>query len=263
MSLSIKIQARVFKEIVDSIELTYNFSDSIFLRALRLRKKGKKGAKLTVSETEKSLNVDEEQFKDMYYPGNYKITNNNMSLIVMPKEIKDCFHSQFVVDVYLVKTKQFLSLKRDIANPFMIRDTDSNPIHFSATGSYCDCEQKNPIVVISKSPKAQGDFKADSITEQIRCFVITKFSNYLAKTRIANLDPAVNLNEFSEELTTSIKEEFSENGITVSKISVESISMNDILYVEHSKCSRIGVVGNMTTYSQIHFVDPYKVEEKN
>jgi membrane protease subunit (stomatin/prohibitin family) len=65
----------------------------------------------------------------------------------------------------------------------------------------------------------------DNAAKQLHNFVISKFTNYLAESKIAALDLAANLNEFSSELTFALKNYFSEYGIELISFLVENISL--------------------------------------
>ena len=263
MNLFNKIKQKAFNEFIDIIEWTDNTSDTMIWRFPRYQAEIKNGAQLTVRETQVAVLVNEGQFADVYQPGRYQLTTQNMPILTTLKGWKYGFNSPFKVDVYFVNTKQFLNLRWGTANPIMLRDPEFGPIRMRAFGSYCFRVENDPIVFIRNVAGTDGNFTTESIIEQLRNFVITKFTDYLAESKIAALDLASNLNEFSSELHAALKEDFSEYGIELTKFLVENISLPEAVEAALDKRTSMGVIGNMTTYTQMQFADSLKDAANN
>jgi membrane protease subunit (stomatin/prohibitin family) len=108
-----------------------------------------------------------------------------------------------------------------------------------------------------------GEFTTDSVSEQLRNFVITKFTDHLAESKIAALDLAANLNEFSSALTASLKDDFAEYGIELTKFFVENISLPEAVEQALDRRTSMGVIGNMAAYTQMQFADSLKAGAEN
>jgi membrane protease subunit (stomatin/prohibitin family) len=263
MSLFKKIKQKAFSEFIDIIEWTDDTADTMIWRFPRYQAEIKNGAQLTVRETQVAVLVNEGQFADVYQPGRYELNTSNMPILTTLKGWKYGFNSPFKVDVYFVNTKQFLNLRWGTANPIMMRDPEFGPIRMRAFGSYCFRVEPNPIKFIRNVAGTDGNFTTESITEQLRNFVITKFTDYLAESKIAALDLAANLNEFSSELLIALKDDFSEYGIELTKFLVENISLPEAVEEALDKRTSMGVIGNMTTYTQMQFADSLKDAANN
>lgn len=263
MSLFNKIKQKAFSEFIDIIEWTDDTADTMIWRFPRYHAEIKNNAQLTVRETQVAVLVNEGQFADVFQPGRYQLTTSNMPILTTLKGWKYGFNSPFKVDVYFVNTKQFLNLRWGTANPIMMRDPEFGPIRIRAFGSYCFRVEPDPIKFIRNVAGTDGNFTTDSVTEQLRNFVITKFTDYLAESKIAALDLAANLNEFSSELTIALKHDFSEYGIELTKFLVENISLPEAVEEALDKRTSMGVIGNMTTYTQMQFADSLKDAANN
>ena len=197
-------------EFIDIIEWTDNTSDTMIWRFPRYQAEIKNGAQLTVRESQVAILVNEGQFADIYQPGRHVLSTNNMPILSTIMGWKYGFNSPFKVDVYFVNTKQFINIKWGTANPIMLRDPEFGPIRMRAFGSYCFRVNADPRKFITNVAGTSGSFTAEAITEQLRNFVITKFTDYLGESKIAALDLASNLNEFSADLTEGLKPDFEE-----------------------------------------------------
>ena len=263
MSLFSTIKQKAFSEFIDIIEWTDDTADTMIWRFPRYQAEIKNGAQLTVRETQVAVLVNEGQFADVYQPGRYELTTSNMPILTTLKGWKYGFNSPFKVDVYFVNTKQFLNLRWGTANPIMMRDPEFGPIRMRAFGSYCFRVEPDPIKFIRNVAGTDGNFTTEGVTEQLRNFVITKFTDYLAESKIAALDLASNLNEFSNELTIALKNDFSEYGIELTKFLIENISLPEAVEEALDKRTSMGVIGNMTTYTQMQFADSLKDAANN
>ena len=263
MNLFNIIKQKSFSDIIDIIEWTDNSVDTLVWRFPHFKAAIKNGALLTVRETQTAVLVDKGEFADVYQPGQYELTTKNMPILTSLKGWKHGFKSAFKVDVYFVNTKQFVNMRWGTANPIMMRDPEFGPIRIRVFGSYCFRVEHNPIVFIRNVAGTDGNFSNESITEQLRNFVIAKFTDYLAESKIAALDLASNLNEFSSELLIALKNNFSEYGIELTNFLVDNISLPAVIEASLDSRTSTSVIGNMTTYTQMLFDDSSKDTKTN
>lgn len=263
MALFNKIKQKAFGEFIDIIEWTDDTSDTMIWRFPRYNSEIKNGAQLTVRETQVAVLVNEGQFADVFQPGRHELTTSNMPILTTIRGWKYGFNSPFKVDVYFVNTKQFLNQRWGTANPIMMRDPEFGPIRLRAFGSYNFRVQEDPIPFIKNVAGTSGEFTTEGISEQLRNFVITKFTDYLGESKIAALDLAANMNEFSQELTIGLKDDFAEYGIELTRFLIENISLPEAVEEALDRRTSMGVIGNMTAYTQMQFADSLKDSANN
>lgn len=263
MALFNKIKQKAFGEFIDIIEWTDDTSDTMIWRFPRYNSEIKNGAQLTVRETQVAVLVNEGQFADVFQPGRHELTTSNMPILTTIRGWKYGFNSPFKVDVYFVNTKQFLNQRWGTANPIMMRDPEFGPIRLRAFGSYNFRVQEDPIPFIKNVAGTSGEFTTEGISEQLRNFVITKFTDYLGESKIAALDLAANMNEFSQKLTIGLKDDFAKYGIELTRFLVENISLPEAVEEALDRRTSMGVIGNMTAYTQMQFADSLKDSANN
>lgn len=255
MSLFDSLKSKVLNEFIDIIEWTDDTSDTMIWRFPRYQSEIKNGAQLTVRETQVAVLVNEGQFADVFQPGRHELTTQNMPILSTLKGWKYGFNSPFKVDVYFVNTKQFLNQRWGTANPIMLRDPEFGPIRMRAFGSYNFRIQSDPIPFIRNVVGTDGNFTTDEVADQLRNFVITKFTDYLGESKIAALDLAANLNEFSKELTIALKDDFEEYGLELTRFLVENISLPEAVEQALDRKASMGIIGDMNTYTQMQMAD--------
>ena len=263
MSIFNKIKQKALGEFIDIIQWTDYTADTMIWRFPRHQEVIKNGAQLTVGETQVAVLVNEGKFADVYQPGRYDLTTSNMPILTTLKGWKHGFNSPFKVDVYFVNTKQFMNLRWGTVNPIMIHDPELGTIRMSAFGSYCFRVEPDPIKFIRNVAGTDGNFTTDSVKEQLLNIVITKFTDYLVESKIAALDLAANLNEFSNEFFIALKVDFSDYGIELTDFLVDNISLPEAVEEALDKRASMGDIGDMTTYTQMQFADSIKDSANN
>ncbi len=251
-----KIKQLLFDEISEIIEWIVHTPETIIWCFSHANIKN--GAKLIVRKEQVAVLVNKGQIADVYEQGRYDLTTVNMPILSTLKGWKYGFTSPFKVDVYFVNTKEFLNFEWGTENPLLIHIPEFGAIRLRAFGSYSFRVQDDPIVFIRKIAGTDGKFTTESIIEQLRKFVIAKFTDYLTESNIAALKLTSNLNELSNEATFAMKNDFSEYGIELTKFIVEKVSLPKAVEIALDERSSKRIVGKMATYTQMHFTDSFK-----
>ncbi|MDR0835075.1 MAG: SPFH domain-containing protein [Tannerella sp.] len=263
MGLFDKIKEKAFNELIDIIEWLDNTQDTMIWRFPRYQNEIKNGAQLIVRESQVAVMVDQGQFADIYQPGRHRLTTANMPILTTLRGWKYGFDSPFKVEIYFVNTKQFLNQKWGTKNPIMMRDPEFGPIRMRAFGTFNFKIGSDPTIFIKNVAGTDGNFTTEGVQEQLRNYVITKFTDHLAESKIAALDMAANLNEFSAALNTVLKPDFDELGIELTKFLIENISLPEEVEKALDKRTSMSVLGDMTKYTQFQFADALKAGAEN
>ena len=106
-------------EFIDIVEWLDSSNDTIVWRFPRYQNEIKNGAKLTVRESQVAVFVNEGQIADVFQPGMYELTTQNLPILSTLKGWKYGFNSPFKAEVYFVNTKHFTNMKYGTKNPFI------------------------------------------------------------------------------------------------------------------------------------------------
>ena len=213
-------------ELIDIIEWKDDTRDTIVWRFPRYQSEIKNGAQLTVRESQVAVLVDEGKFADVFQPGRHELTTANIPILSTIRGWKYGFNSPFKVDVYFVNTKEFLNMRWGTTNPVTVTDPQLHrAINLRAFGSYNFRVSGDPTVFLRKVAGTNGTFDTEAISEMLRTFAVTEFSDYLGEHEIPVVKMASNYKEFSAELTEALKESFKDYGLELTKFLVENISL--------------------------------------
>lgn len=236
-------------EFIDIIEWTDDSNDTMVWRFPRYQNEIKNGAKLTVRESQTAVLVNEGQIADIYTPGLYTLTTQNMPVLTTLKGWKYGFDSPFKVEVYFINTKNFTDQKWGTKNPIMLRDAEFGAVRLRAFGTYA-IKVTDAGRFIREIAGTQSHFTTDEVTEQLRNLIMTRFTDAVAESKIPVLDLAANYDELSAFISEKINPEFNEYGLQVTKFLVENISLPEEVEKMLDKRTSMGILGNLNQYTQ-------------
>ncbi len=228
-------------ELIDIVEWTDDSVNTMVWRFPRYQNEIKMGARLTVRESQVAVFVNEGKIADVYSPGLYTLSTQNMPILTTIMGWKYGFNSPFKAEVYFVNTKQFLDQKWGTKNPIMLRDAEFGPIRLRAFGNYA-IRINDAGKFIKEIAGTQSHFTTEEVTEQLRNLIITRFTDAIAESKIPALDLAANYDELSKFISGKINPEFNELGVEITKFLVENISLPPEVEAALDKRSSMGIL---------------------
>jgi membrane protease subunit (stomatin/prohibitin family) len=249
-------------EFIDVIEWVDDTGDSIVWKFPRYENEIKNGAQLTVRESQVAVFMHEGQMGDIFTPGRYELTTNNIPILTTLESWKYGFDSPFKCDIFFVSMRQFTDLKWGTKNPIMMRDAEFGPVRLRAFGSYC-IQVSDPGRFILQIAGTDTEFSTIEITGQLRNILVSRFADALAETGIPVLDLAANYNEIGEHLRGRLQPEFSEYGLKLTKFLVENISLPDEVEKALDKRTQMGVIGNLDNYTKFQTAEAIEAMAEN
>lgn len=256
------ILKKIRGEFIDIIEWLDPSQNTLVHRFERYNNEIKYGAQLTVRESQNAVFVNEGKIADVFQPGMYKLETENVPILSTLKGWKYGFNSPFKAETYFVSTKQFTDQKWGTKNPVMMRDNDFGMVRIRAFGNYA-FRCNDPSKLIRQVAGTDGKFEIEEITNQLRDIIVTRFTDYVAESKIPVLDLAMNYNEFSAALQERLKPEFDEYGIEITKYLIENISVPPAVEEMIDKRTSMGVVGDLNAYTQFQTAQSLEAAAKN
>lgn len=107
---------------IEIIESTTSYPNLLMWKFPDEDKEIKNGAKLTVRETQKVLFLNEGKLADVFLPGLYTLSTENIPILSSLKGWKYGFESPFKADIYYFNTNQFINNKWGTPAPILLND---------------------------------------------------------------------------------------------------------------------------------------------
>ena len=236
-------------ELIDIVEFLDPTGDTMVYRFERHDNEIKNGAQLIVRPGQAAVFVDQGKIADVFQPGRYELKTENLPILSTLRGWKYGFESPFKAEVYFVSTKVFTDMKWGTKNPIMLRDPEFGPVRLRAFGTYA-VKVAEPAKFIAQIVGTNGVFTTDGIGDQIRNFVVSRFTEALGEGKIPALDLAANFSELGAAVKTVIGPEVAEYGLEVTTFLVENISLPEEVEKALDKRTSMGVIGNLNAYTQ-------------
>jgi membrane protease subunit (stomatin/prohibitin family) len=223
----------------------------------------KMGAQLTVRENQVALFINEGEVADLFKPGRYELSTQNMPVLSTLRGWKYGFDTPFKAEVYFFNTRLFTDLKWGTQNPVMMRDSEFGMIRMRAFGTYAiriaDAREFFKNVV-----GTQGLTTTEDILGQLRSTIVSNFSDIVAESKIAALDLASSYRELSALAQKDLAPSFAGYGLELSRFLIDNISLPEEVEAAIDQRTKLGVFGNtLQQYAQMQTAEAIKVAAAN
>ncbi len=228
-------------EFIDIIEWLDDSNNTMVYRFERFQNEIKSGAKLTVREGQAAVFINEGQLADVFLPGMYSLTTENLPILSTLKGWKYGFNSPFKAEVYFVSTRNITDQKWGTKNAITLADPRFGMLEIRAFGTYV-IRVKDAPVFIREIVGTDGHFTTEEIAEQLRSMIVTRFTDAIGEAKLPVESYASKVNEISEFVHSIIGPEFEKYGIEVTKFLIENVSMPEEIKKEIFELSRLEAV---------------------
>lgn len=249
-------------EFIDIIDWTDDSNDTIIYKFKRYQNEIKMNAKLTVRDSQVAVFMNEGKIADVFMPGMYTLSTQNMPILATLKGWKYGFDSPFKADVFFVSTKLFRDQKWGSKNPIMLRDAEFGPVRLRSFGTYA-FKVNDAAKFLKEVAGTASEFTTDEVNEYLRSIAVSRGMEALAESKIPVLDLASNTGEVSNVITDKIKPEFNEIGLDLTKFLIENISLPPEVEEMLDKRSSMGIIGNMGAFTQFQAANALDDAAKN
>ena len=249
-------------QLVDVIEWKDDSSDTMVFRYDRNGKEIMMGAQLTVRESQVAIMVNEGKLADVFQPGRYELSTQNMPIMTALKSWKYGFNSPFKAEVYFVNTKQFLDQKWGTSNPVMMRDAEFGMIRLRAFGIY-SFRVADPVAFLKEVFGTTAYMTVEGVTGQIKRTLVSGLSDAIAQSKIPALDLAANYDELSQYALQTLAPRISGLGLKLESFLIENISLPDEVEKAMDRRTSMGVVGDLNQYTQFQAAEAMREAANN
>ncbi|MCR4877585.1 MAG: SPFH domain-containing protein [Clostridiales bacterium] len=249
-------------QLIDVIEWSDNSGKTMVHKYDMNGKEIMMGAQLTVRESQAAVFVNEGQLADIFMPGRYELSTQNMPVMTALKAWKYGFKSPFKSDVYFVNTKQFLDLKWGTSNPVMMRDSEFGMVRIRAFGIY-SFKVNNVEAFLKEVFGTSALFTVDGVDGQIKRTIVSSLSDAIAESHIPALDLATNYDELANFAMPVINQKLAPLGLTLCSLVIENISLPEEVEKAMDRRTSMGVVGNLDQYAKYQAAEAMREAANN
>lgn len=211
----------------------------------------KNGAKLTVRESQIAVFLNEGQLADVFQPGLYSLSTENIPILSQLKGWKYGFNSPFKADVYFVNTRQFVNNKWGTPAPIMMRDPEFGQVRVRAFGTF-DIQIKDFETFFRQYAGSYKTFSIFELQHELRDFIAPKFGEVLAQQNISVKDVAGNVTELGKKVEPFLKPYFAQFGIDLVTFTITSVTLPDEVSAHYDTITNMNMVTDMDKFTKFN-----------
>ena len=243
------ILSAISGQFIDVIEWKDNTGNTMVYRYDRGGKEIMMGAQLTVRESQVAIMVNEGRIADVFQPGRYELSTQNMPVMTLLQSWIYGFNSPFKAEVYFINTRQFLDQTWGTSSPVMMRDSEFGMIRLRAHGAY-SFRVADPKVFLKEVFGTAAYMTTEGVTGQLKRILVSGFSDAVAQSKIPALDLAANYDELGEFALKTLAPRIESLGLKLESFVIENISLPDQVEQAMDQHTSMNVVGDLQQYAQ-------------
>ncbi len=252
----------LFHQFIEVIEWQEEKSDRLVYQFPVHKNEIKMGAQLTVRESQLAIFVNEGQIADVFEPGRYQLSTENMPILTKLKSWKYGFNSPFKAEIYFVNTTQFVDQRWGTTNPIMMRDKEFGVIRLRGFGTYA-YRITDPVTFMREVFGTSKATDTDAISPQLKKQILSSLTDLIAESGIPALDLAMNYDELSEKCLEKVSAQFNEYGLSITNFTIENLSLPPEVEAAMDKRTQMGVIGDLNRYTQYQTAEAIKDAANN
>ena len=242
----------VKKQLLSVIEWKDGDRDTVVYRfPLEKRDEIMNSSTLVVRPSQVALFVHKGQIADVFAPGTYKLSTENIPFLTKILSLPTGFDSPIKAEVYFINTKQITGQKWGTQNPIMMRDPDFGNVRLRAFGVYA-FRVKEPKVFMEQMFGTNEVYTSSDVALQVRPMIVQAFSEAVAESKMNALDLAANYGDFSDTIIKASEDDLDKFGLELSSLVIENISLPEEVEKALDERTKLGVMEDKVgTYTQL------------
>ncbi len=249
-------------ELIDIVQWLDDSNDTLIYRFPRYNNEIKHGARLVVREGQMAVFVNEGQIADIFRPGTFALTTQNLPILATLKGWKYGFESPFKAEVYFCSTRQFTNLKWGTPGPCTMRDPEFGAVRVTAFGIYA-IRMQDPALFIREIAGTDGEFTTEEIEDNLKGKIGLRIKEVMPELKVPVIDLESKVYTLGEMLKERIAPAFAEMGLALTEIQVQDVGLPEEVEQAIDKAGAMRAIGNMEMYTQYEAASAIKDAANN
>jgi membrane protease subunit (stomatin/prohibitin family) len=250
------------KQFIDVIQWTESDQDTLAWRFPMQDMEIQTGGKLTVRESQAAAFINEGHVTDIFGPGLFTLTTQNLPLLTNLMNWDKKFQSPFKSDVYFFSTRLKTDQRWGTATPITIRDKEFGAVRIRGYGIY-SWHIDNPRVFHTKVSGTRELFKVADIEGQLRNSIVSRMTGAFAESGVPFLDMAANQSELGARIGEGLKPMFADLGLGLDSFVVENLSLPEELQKMLDTRVGMNMIGDMGRFTQFQVANSMPIAAAN
>jgi membrane protease subunit (stomatin/prohibitin family) len=207
----------------------------------------KMGAQLIVREGQVAIFMSDGRIADMFGPGKYTLTTENIPILTQLLSLPFGFKSPFRSEVLFISTNLVPDFKFGTPEPIVFRDKELGMVRVKAFGTYT-VKVDDPRKFVTEIVGTKGFMTKNRVEEFLRPVVVSRFTDALADVMTTVFDLPKVYNELGDTVVKTINSELIKFGLISSDVYIQSIGLPEDIEKAIDERSGMGAIADMNKY---------------
>ncbi len=250
------------KQFIDILQWTESEDGTLAWRFPMQDMEIQNGGQLVVRESQIAVFVNEGRIADVFGPGTYKLTTQNLPVLTDLMNWDKMFKSPFKSDVYFFSTRLQLNQHWGTAQPITIRDKDFGAVRLRGYGLF-SYKIGDPRTFHQKISGTRDTYTVADLDGQLRNVIVAKMTDAFAQSNVPFLDMAANQGLTADKIAEQLKPWMFEMGLALDTFVVENLSLPEELQKRLDEGIGMRMVGDMNKYTQFQVAQSMPIAAAN
>lgn len=202
---------------------------------------------LTVQPGQEAVLVNEGTLADIFKPGRYELTTDNMPITTTLKEWKFGFNETFIVETIFVNTNDIIDIPWGTSEKLTIPDNTFGMVNLGANGKYSFAVTDSPAF-INKLMGTKNHYTVEDLKSFATSNIAMMFKDIITEKPMNFFDIQGYCSETAAALQEKLNAFLQEYGITVKSMNVQ-IALPDVVLKAIDERAVMGAMGGANAYA--------------
>ena len=204
---------------------------------------------LTVMPGQAAILVNEGQMTDIFMPGRYELTTNNMPVTTTLNQWKYGFHDTFIVDIIFVNTNEIIDIPWGTSEQVTVKDEVFGLVNVGANGKY-SLSIKEPKLFAENLMGVKNRYTVADLKSFVTPQIAMYFKEIVTEKQMDFFDMQGYCYEAAQILKAKSDDFFGRYGIQMQKMALPETVKKSI-----DERASLGALGGMDAYAYKRQVD--------
>ena len=250
-------------QFIDVIDCFEESDENMFWRFPMNGKDIMMGAQLVVRPAQMAVFVNEGQIADVFTPGTYTLSTQNMPVMTKLKSWKFGFESPFKADVFYVTTRQFTDQLWGTPSPLAINDPEfGGRILIQSRGQFA-YRVADPTRFLEEYAGTREVCTTQMLLGYLRGFIVQYLRDGIMESGMGYTKLNTQLIEFSDTIAQKLAAKFTAVGLELTSFVITEMELPENLRNAIGKGAEVNLMGGLNTVATMGMIDAMKTGAAN
>ncbi len=250
-------------QFIDVIDCFEDSDENMFWRFPMNGKDIMMGAQLVVRPAQMAVFVNEGQIADVFTPGTYTLSTQNMPVMTKLKSWKFGFESPFKADVFYVTTRQFTDQLWGTPSPLAINDPEfGGRILIQSRGQFA-YRVADPTRFLEEYAGTREVCTTQMLLGYLRGFIVQYLRDGIMESGMGYTKLNTQLIEFSDTIMQKLAAKFTAVGLELTSFVITEMELPENLRNAIGKGAEVNLMGGLNTVATMGMIDAMKTGAAN